>query len=345
MISDLKNIFVKWNDTKSFSGVFSVRNKSGVLYEEAFGFRNRPEKLKNTVETKFAIASGTKFFTALGVLILIDKELLKIDDFLSDLLGDIFPYYDRKIQVLHLLNHTSGITDYFDEEKGGGIEEFISLWNDYPTYSMLSLSDYLPLFQNRKMKYEVNSCYSYNNAGFITLGLIIEKVTGRSYEEFITDEIINKLGLMQTGFYKMDMLPENTAIGYIEATVNGQWKSNIFSTPVIGAADGGSYTNVKDMNSLWRHFVSHNIISKKWANEMINQRVWAKTEDEYTFCGLGMYIYEKNNNEAYFIVGGDSGADFFSAYYPKQDLVITTIGNTEKNTWPLMIDIHNMLLK
>src|SRR4051812_5687394 len=104
-------------DDHGFSGIVSLRQKDRVLYERAAGYADRSNKIENTLETRFGVASGTKFFTALAVGKLIEAQKLSFSTRLKDCIALDFPRYSSDITIKHLLTHTSGIPDYFDEEK------------------------------------------------------------------------------------------------------------------------------------------------------------------------------------------------------------------------------------
>lgn len=103
--------------SKSFSGVVSIHQLDKVLYEKAFGFADHSNKLENKIDTRFGIASGTKFLTALAVGKLIEAKTLSFSTRLIDCISNQFPNYSPEISIQQLLNHTSGIPDYYDEEK------------------------------------------------------------------------------------------------------------------------------------------------------------------------------------------------------------------------------------
>ena len=110
----LKDIFTNWikDDGEDFSGVFSVSGADGVIFQQACGYRNWAEKLPNTADTAFGIASGTKMFTGLAVCKLIDEGKLSLEDKLCDLLSVDLGQIDRRVTVFQLLTHTSGVGDY-----------------------------------------------------------------------------------------------------------------------------------------------------------------------------------------------------------------------------------------
>src|SRR5262245_27663063 len=97
----------------AFSGVISIRQMDGVLYERAAGYADRSNQVANMLETRFGIASGTKFFTALAIGKLIEAQKLSLSTKVKDCIAFNFPHYSQEITIRHLLTHTSGIPDYY----------------------------------------------------------------------------------------------------------------------------------------------------------------------------------------------------------------------------------------
>lgn len=98
-----------------------------------------------------------------------------------------------------------------------------------------SLKDFLPLFQNRDMMYAPGSKFHYNNAGFIILGLIIEEQTGLKFTEYI-ENIFNPIGMNHSGYFSLDRLPRQTALGYIKDEISQTWRTNAYSIPIKGGS-------------------------------------------------------------------------------------------------------------
>ena len=98
--------------------------------------------------------------------------------------------------LLQLLNHTSGIPDYFNESI---MEEYADLWQNFPNYKIRKSMDLLPLFINKPMMYKAGEKFQYNNSGFVVLGLIIEKITGLLFDEYLNEIIFLPCGMNNTG--------------------------------------------------------------------------------------------------------------------------------------------------
>lgn len=343
MTNKFGNIFNEWNCKNDFSGVFSITRKEEKLFQKACGYMNKSTAVTNNINTKFGIASGTKIFTAVAVCQLIEQNKLSFDDKVLDILEFEFPKYNREFTVKHLLTHTSGIPDYFDEEVS---DDFEALWQDIPVYIMTKQEDFLPLFQHKSMMFNPGERYSYSNSGFVLLGLLIEKISGQSYQDFVLENIIKPCGLENTGFFRMDMLPENTACGYTYDERLKGWRSNIFSVPIIGGADGGIYTNVQDMSIFWRSLVNRKLLNAELTNEMLSSQVKIEEQGDNIYYGLGVYIIKKNDSiVSYFVVGGDPGVDIFSIYYPDSETIATALGNTDFNTFPLLFSLNKIMIE
>ncbi len=294
----------------------------------------------NNYETAFGIASGTKLFTGLAVCKLIDAGKLSLNDAVWDVLPYALGQMDKRVTVRHLLTHTSGIGDYIDEESPDIARQMQALYNQHPVYLWEQLAYYLPLITPLPPKFAPGARFGYSNAGFVLLGLVIEAISGKPYQQYITQEIISALQLRHTGFYRMDALPANTAYGYMQDQT-GQWRTNIFSVPVLGGADGGLYTCAQDLDTLWRAVFSGRVLSGDMLQAFLTPHVSRKQGRSY---GLGVYRIDRGTNTAYYALGSDFGVDFFTAYFPGQRITASALGNTQVNTYPLLDALFSALL-
>jgi len=333
-----EKIWNEWADSAQFSGVFSVSDENGVVFEKNTGLRNRSENLPNNINTAFGIASGTKLFTGLAVCKLIDENNLSLHARIYDLLPYDLGQINKEVTVFHLLTHTSGVGDYIDEDNEDCEEQLQALYDKYPVQLWTKLDYYLQMITPLPSKFEPGERYCYSNSGFILLGLVIEVVSGVSYQQYVYEAIISPCNLKHTGFYRADSLPANVALGYME-NCDG-YNTNIFSLPILGGSDGGLYTCADDLDKLWRAVFKHKIFSPNMLMEFIKkQSVMSETKS----YGLGVYRYETKNKLFYYAVGGDAGVDFFTAYLPEQQIVFSALGNTNVNTYPLMKMMFNTI--
>jgi CubicO group peptidase (beta-lactamase class C family) len=325
--------------THGFSGVVSIRQQGRVLYERAAGFADRSNHLQNTLETRFGIASGTKFFTALAIGKLIASRKLAFATKLKDCLALNFPQYSPDITIQHLLTHTSGIPDYFDEEKVSDFDQFTV---SRPWYELKGPRDYLAVFPNEPMKFVPGTRFSYSNGGYILLGVVIEELTGLKYQEYVEQEIFEAIGMHRSGFFAFNQLPENTALGYIEEA--GSWRTNIYNLPIVGASDGGAYTTINDLAILWKAFWENRILPGELVEIYVTPYVKAGREGENRYYGHGIWIDQEGEGwSGVHITGSDAGVAFWSGMQRDTGLQITVISNTSDGAWPILREIKGML--
>ena len=323
----------------AFSGVISIRQQGTVLYERAAGYADRSNKIENTLETRFGIASGTKFFTALAIGKLIEAKKLSFSTRLKDCIALNFPGYSQEITIRHLLTHTSGIPDYYDEEK---ITDFDNFTLSTPWYALKGPRDYLAVFPDEAMKFAPGERFSYSNGGYILLGVVIEELTGMRYQDFVDQAIFKAIGMNQSGYFALNKLPEKTATGYVEEAEG--WRTNIYNLPIVGASDGGAFTTVQDIATLWNAFWGYEILPKELVEIYAKPYVKAKTGREHTYYGHGLWICEdESRNRKEFITGYDAGVSFKSSVNRAKELQVTVISNTTGGAWPVLRDIDAAL--
>ncbi|TMW72831.1 serine hydrolase [Alteribacter natronophilus] len=297
-----------------------AKKEGKTLVDKAFGFADRANQRVNSTDTRFGIASGCKLFTAIAVCQLVEKGKLSFDTRLADCLDYSFPNFHPHVTVKHLLTHTSGVPDYFDEEE---MDDFEDLWRSWPMYRIRTGEDFLPLFQNGAMMFQPGERFHYNNAGYILLGLIVEALSGRRFDDYVETEIFKPCGMEMSGYFSFDSLPGNTAIGYIEDD-DGRWRTNHYSLPVKGGADGGAYVTAGDMMKLWDGLAEHRLLGEEMTRTIITPQVETGEGDYY---GYGIWIGERRGKIGIFhVMGFDPGVSFASAWYPNDDFkaVITS---------------------
>lgn len=324
----------------NFSGTVLVKNDNKILAEKGYGYANRSEQIENSFDTRFGIASGCKLFTSIAICQLVEDGILSFETKLEDCLNVSFPNFDKDITIHHLLTHTAGIPDYFDEEV---MDDFEELWVKNPMYLIRTLEDFLPLFQNQPMKLKVGERFHYNNAGYILLGLIIEQASQFKFADYIEENIFKKAGMADSGYFEFDSLPQRTALGYIDFP-NGTWKTNIYSLPVKGGSDGGAFVTVNEMANLWDALINNQLLSEEYTRKLLTPYI--KTNDKNSFYGYGVWI-EKNDNEIYkyHIMGYDPGVSFHSAFYPETSIKTVICSNKSEGAYDIMKEIEEEILK
>lgn len=324
---------------KDFSGCISVVKNGTEIFGKNYGYADLPNKICNKIDTKFATASAGKAFVAVGILQLIEKGKLSFDDEIGSLLDFDLKAIDKRITVKQLLCHTSGIPDYFDESI---MSEYDELWKDYPNYKIRKSSDLIPLFIDKPMMYTAGEKFQYNNTGFVVLGLIIEKLTGQLFDEYLEKNIFEPCGMFNTGYYELDRLPGNCANSYIYDKQREEYYTNIYSVDAKGTGAGGVFTTVLDINKFWVNLLEAKLISNVMLEEML--RVQSGSDSEH--YGYGIWLAkEKDNTYTPYFQGLDPGVSFISSYDRINNISITVVSNFGCNVWRLRRNINSLIKK
>ena len=158
-----------------FSGVVRVDRGDRVEIVKAYGVADRSYDIPNEVDTRFAVASGTKGLTALTVVSLVEDGTLQLATTARSVLGKDIPLVDNGVTVEHLLAHRSGIGDYLDEELDLDLEEYLM---PVPTHELATTEDYLAVLDGHPPKFAPGERFAYCNSGYVVLALIAERATG-----------------------------------------------------------------------------------------------------------------------------------------------------------------------
>jgi D-alanyl-D-alanine carboxypeptidase len=221
-----------------FSGVVMVARHGAPIFQHAYGFADKAAKTPNQLDTKFNLGSINKVFTRLSIEQLIAAGKLSIDDTIAKVLPG-YPNKDvaQKVNVRQLLNMTSGIGDFFGER-----------YDATPKEKLRTLADYLPLFADKPLLFEPGKGQAYSNGGYVVLGLIIEKISGETYYDYVKQHIFAPAGMTDTDSYLTDEQVANRAEGYTKKLGDGkEWVNNRISRPARGSSAGGGYSTAPDL--------------------------------------------------------------------------------------------------
>jgi CubicO group peptidase (beta-lactamase class C family) len=238
-----------------FSGVVLVARGGVPQFERAYGMADREASRANDLETSFNLGSINKFFTGIAIRQLAAAGKLNIDSALARAWPD-YPNQDvaRRVTTRQILEHRSGIQgDIFGAPLGK------------TRHDVVSLQDYFELFKNEPLQFEPGSRQQYSNAGYIVLGLLIERLSGENYYEYVRRHIHEPAGMTQTGSWRVERWPANTAIGYTrgrpDAEPNAPLKRNTDFLPGKGSSAGGGYSTAHDLLRLLNALREHKIAS------------------------------------------------------------------------------------
>ena len=233
---EVDRIFAAYEGEQTPGAVVRVIRDGQPVFTRNYGMANIEERMPVTAETNFRLASLSKQFTAMCILMLVDRGELSLDTSLTDIFPD-FPGYGSDITITHLLQHTSGLLDY---------EPFV------PEDSPLQVTDagVLDLMRRQdRTDFEPGSEHRYSNSGYAVLAMIVEHVSGQTYPEFLKRNIFEPLGMRNTVAHQ-DGISTVTAraFGYHVTDDGVEFSDQSPWSAVLG--DGGIYTSVVDL-SLW----------------------------------------------------------------------------------------------
>ena len=319
---------------EDFSGAVLVSKNDNTLFEKGFGFSDISNQIKNTVDTKFQTASAGKFFVAVGIMQLIEAGRLSLTSQIGDLLDFPLHQIDRTITIRQLLNHTSGIPDYFDEST---MSEYADLWIDLPNYRIRTSRDLLPLFIEKPMMYPAGEKFQYNNSGYVILGLILERVTGQLFDKYLHENVFRPCDMLDTGYYELDRLPVKCANAYIFDESKQQYFTNIYSVDAKGTGAGGAFTTVVDVEKFWKKLLNKEFVSMATLTEMFS----VQSYDEKNYYGYGIWLKKIDESIFHpFFQGSDPGVSFISRYNPESRLRVHIVSNKGENVWGLASKIE-----
>jgi CubicO group peptidase (beta-lactamase class C family) len=310
-----------------FSGVVRVDT-----FAKAYGLAHRGASIANTVDTRFAIASGGKGLTALAVMSLIEAGVLSLSTTARSVLGPDLPLIDDTVTVEHLLAHRSGIGDYCDEDAGHDVNDYLM---PVPVHELADTEQFVRALDGHPPKFPPGERFSYCNGGFVVLALIAERAGRIPFHELVQERVLTPAGMRDTAFLRSDEPTARTALGYL--TPDGR-RTNVLHLPVRGNGDGGIYSTAADIHALWAAFFAGRIVSPDTVADMVRSR--SDVPDESMRYGLGFWLHE--SGPATILIGYDAGVSFRSVHDPTTGRTHTVISNTSSGTWPMtkMLDLE-----
>ncbi|MCL2353562.1 MAG: beta-lactamase family protein [Defluviitaleaceae bacterium] len=316
-----------------FRGVVSISKNGESLFKKAYGYADLPNKRANKIDTIFEVASGSKAFVAVGIMKLMEEGKLTLESKLADMLDIDLKAVSPDITVKQLLTHTSGMPDYFDESV---MDDMSELWAVFPNYNARTPADMLPTFMDKPMMFASGEKFHYNNAGYVMLALMIEKITGMAFDQYLDKLIFKPCGMKNTAYHALDSLPANCATAYIYDEEAGKYRTNFYSTNVKSDGAGGVYTTVGDIERFWKCFLTGSIVSLEGVKVMTTLHASCEEGSRY---GLGFWLTPK---DVPFFQGFDPGVSFVTRHHPN-GLLTVLVSNYCDNVWKLNRQIEEVI--
>jgi CubicO group peptidase (beta-lactamase class C family) len=312
-------------DRTGFSGVVRVDRSGSIELAKAYGLADRGHEISNTIDTQFAIASGSKGLTALAVVSLIEDDSLDLTTTARSVLGGDLPLIGDDVTIEHLLSHRSGIGDYLDEDAGHQITDYLM---PIPVHELATTEQYLAVLGGHATAFPAGERFAYCNGGYVVLALIAERTSGMPFHGLVRRRVCEPAGMGDTEFLRSDELPGRAALGYL--TGDGS-RTNVFHLPVRGSGDGGIYSTAADVSSLWSAFFARRIVSRDWVAEMVRPR--SDVPRQSMRYGLGFWLH--TSRDVVVLEGSDAGVSFRSVRDRGSMTTHTVISNTSEGAWPI----------
>ncbi|HLL69802.1 MAG TPA: serine hydrolase domain-containing protein [Pyrinomonadaceae bacterium] len=322
----------------TFSGAVLVARNGAPVFKKAYGMANREKQVANRTDTKFNLGSMNKMFTSVAIAQLAERGRLSYDDTIAKHLPD-YPNREvaAKVTIHQLLTHTSGLGNYMTPawmEKRGEIK---------------TAAELLPYFAGEPLKFAPGTGWQYSNAGFVVLGLVVEKLSGQSYFDYVRTHIFKPAGMSDTDSYERTSEVANRATGYTRAGVDGRpagrdapRQPNTLHMPFKGSPAGGGYSTLDDLLKFDRALRTHKLLSAKFTDLITTGKVDAP---------FGKYAYgfgdHRVNGKRY--VGHNGGAPGVAAQfesYADTGYTIIVLANYDPPAvMPLIREIEQIVTK
>lgn len=297
-----------------FSGAVRVQRQGDVLVEAACGEASKRYHVANNLDTKFNLGSMNKMFTSIAISQLVERGKLKYSDSIDQFVDETWLPKDitRQITIHHLLSHTSGLGSYFNDK----------YWNS-SRLLYRDVNDYKPLVVGDKLEFKPGEKFSYSNTGMLLLGVVIEKVSGQNYFDFIRANVTGPAGMTSTESYAMDEPVENLATGHTHPEGQpGKWVENSLLHVLKGGPAGGGYSTVRDLDRFAAALLSGKLVKPEtlalhW-RDVIKARY-----------GYGFQVTEKPGNKVVGHSGGFPGLNGQLDIYLDKRVVVAALANQD----------------
>ncbi len=319
-VAEIKALMAKLKKTGWYSGTLLVAKGADVLFTDFMGEANKGDHAPINLDTKFNLGSMNKMFTATSIARLVEAGKLSFDDPISKYLDETWlpKTITDKITVRHLITHTSGLGSYFNEVYDKSSRELFR-----------KLDDYKPLIKDEKPAFTPGERFQYSNTGLFLLGVVIEKVTGEDYFDYIRKAIYEPAGMTNSDCYEMDYPVENLAIGYSPDLASPyKWQNNLYKHVIKGGPAGGGFSTVKDL-----HKFALALLSGKFVSKSMLETMW--TDYKGANYGYGFRVAQSSMGKAVGHSGGFSGINSQLDIYVDSGYIVAAMCNYDLGASPL----------
>jgi CubicO group peptidase (beta-lactamase class C family) len=313
--SKIESILQEKYPPKAPGATFLIAKEGNIIYKKAFGLSNLELNVPMQPNNVFEIGSMTKQFTAISILILMEKGKLNLNDKITKFIPD-YPEGD-KITIHHLLTHTSGIKDF---TRVKGLNKIAK--------RDLSPKDLIDFFKNEPMDFQPGEKFKYSNSGYIILGYIIESVSGESYADFVEQHIFKKLNMKNSYYASHRKVINNRASGYHKK--GNEYVNSRYIDFSIPYASGSLMSTVNDMYK-WQEAIKNNLLISKETTEKAFTN-YTLNNGKHIDYGYGWHIETTNDIRSYEHGGSIFGFKSMGVYLPDLDIYVIGLTNCDCNS-------------
>jgi CubicO group peptidase (beta-lactamase class C family) len=296
-------------------GVALITRNGKVVYSKAFGMANIELNIPMKPGNIFRIASITKQFTAVAILQLMEQGKINLQDNISRFIPD-YPAQGNKISIEHLLTHTSGIQDY-------------TRIKDYSNQVARSVSpaEMIDYFKNEPLRFAPGTKWEYSNSNYFILGYIIEKLSGKTYAQYLEDSIFKPLGMSASTYASDSRIINNRASGYTRGDTAFENAPQISMTQPYAA--GAILSTVGDLAKWQQAVQTDRLVKKQTINKAFTR--YELTDGSATGYGYGWRIGRFYESSIFWHGGLINGFAAIELYLPKEDVFVTILTNCDCN--------------
>jgi CubicO group peptidase (beta-lactamase class C family) len=307
-----------------FMGTVLAAHADKVIFTKSYGSANLELNVPNTRTTKFRIGSITKQFTAACILLLEERGKLTVEDPIGKYYAEA-PAAWSKVTLAHLLQHTSGIHSYTDDPT-------------FDTFTKLPATpeSLVARQRDKPLDFETGTQFRYSNTGYILLGMVIEQVSGQKYADFVRANVLEPLGMKDTGYdVNATVLPQRAA-GY--SLKDGKIQNSKYLDMTVPYAAGSLYSTVDDLLRWERALFGKKLLSAASLAKMTTPGDQGKKD--YAF---GLLVTKKGSHLEIQHGGGIHGFNAQLTYLPESDYVVVALSNLNGPVDKLVEEIATLL--
>jgi CubicO group peptidase (beta-lactamase class C family)/uncharacterized protein YneR len=289
-----------------------VRKNGQTVIRKGYGLADLELQVPVEPDMVFRLGSITKQFTAVSILILAQEGRLGLQDEITKFLPD-YPTQGRKITIEHLLTHTSGIQSYTD------MAEWLPLWR-----KDFSVKELVDLFKDKPMQFEPGESWAYNNSGYVLLGAIIEKVSGKTYEAFVDANIFKPLGMKRSYYGGAERIIPRRVPGYQMG--QGGFVNAPYLSMTQPYAAGSLLSNVDDMADWSEAVFSGKLVKKEWLDKAFTP--YKLKNGESSGYGYGWFTADFGGHRSIEHGGGINGFTSYAMTFPEDGIYLAILTNS-----------------